>query len=202
MRPPLANALMYPSGTRIATQWAPVAALARADHLHDPGLARIADAERLAGAAVAVRRDQPAHLLDALARVGRALQRQAHQVPVVEQAVGIGQFIAAAGRRLGDRYLPLVLQVDHRPGVRGVGDLPDHLAAPVPDLLHRARFVIAGRQALKSRVELAVAGVSDEDGTVDGGSGLQTRLVQASAPDAASSRNPARAGTKWRAAGR
>jgi hypothetical protein len=132
----------------MATQWAPVAALAGADHFHDPGLARIADAERLAGAAVAVRSDQPAHLLDALARGGRPLQRQAHQVPVVEQAVGVRQLVTAAGRRLGDGHLPLVLQVDHGPGVRGVGDVPDHLAAPVPDLLHRARFVIAGRQAL------------------------------------------------------
>jgi len=138
-----------------------LAARAGAQHLHQPHLLGVCDGEGLAGGTVAVLCHQGGHHPDGLAGGAGALQRQLHEVPVVEQAVGVLQLLPAGGGGLRDGELVLVHQPHHGVGVGHLWDDSTHFARPVLDLQVRPGLVVRRPPAPEVGVEAAVAGVGD-----------------------------------------
>lgn len=135
-------------------------------HFHQPHFVGIGDREGFGGRLVAELFDQRAHDLDRLARRLRPLEGELHEGPVVKQAVGVLQLLAAGGGGFTDRELVLVHQTNHGVGVLDLRNRPAHLARPIFDLVHRPGFVVLSRGPPQTRVKAPVAGVGDHDRTV------------------------------------
>ena len=96
-------------------------------------------------------------------RISGALEGEAHQVEVPEQAVGVFEFGAAVKGGLADRELVLVHQADDGVGVRDFLDLAADLARPALQLDPLVGLMVGGGQVLQAGVEFAVAGIDDDD---------------------------------------
>ena len=140
-------------------------------HLHIPHLIGVADGERLAIAAIAVFFHQIGHDLDGVTGRGAALEGDKHEATVVDDAVGVHQFFAAAEGGLAEGHLVLVDIAHHLVGVWRLRHAATWgIGAAVVAHAHTACRPVGGR----CEVELAIAdvrvgAVADEIGAVDAG---------------------------------
>ena len=142
--------------------------LALANHLEDPHLFGVADAERLALADVAVVGHQLAHALDGFAGGLGALQGDVNQAAVVDDALAFPEAFEAAVGRLADSQLVFVHVADHVIGMCHFGDLAAiHATVPVVDVAHGACRPVGGGIMIKFAIEhMAVGGIADHAGSI------------------------------------
>ena len=106
-------------------------------HLHYPHLIGVGNGEALTTTIVSVLLHERSHHVDSLASGLRALQRDVDKATVVDDTLGVDQFLTSTESGLGDSELMLVDITHHIIGLRSLGNASQELARiPVIHLAH------------------------------------------------------------------